>query len=181
MDNVITQQILDWLKAKPENRSLEAGAELVLKLTGNVYMHRGIIIRKDFKLVEYQLKKYLPIRLQEVTHAQVQKMLKKAEQINQERGLDGLTKKSDPDKTEKQQSGRRADHSELPQEIQALYKENLDIMRQMQRVHLKIRELSIGEKPCKDCDLYPFVKELIDLDTQYHLNWKTYDEYGRDK
>ena len=77
------------------------------------------------------------------------------------------------------QVGKRADHDMLPLEVQALYVENLDILRRMREVHLRLRTMTEKMKDgemCPDSDRYPFLKELIELDKKYHSNWETYDK-----
>ena len=180
MDTKLTQRIQDWLEAKPTDRSLDEGAELVLKLTGNQFMHRSILVRKDFKMIEYQLKKYLPQRLQQVTHEEVEQMKVQAAKIAEEHHLDTIRKsaKTPPEEWKK---GKREDHDSLPEDIQARNAENLNILHQMRECHLQARKIAQSKKPCTDCDIYPFVKELIELDKRYHANWQAYDEYGREE
>ena len=77
--------------------------------------------------------------------------------------------------------GKRADHDQLPEEIQARYVENLDLLRRMREVHLKLRSLSTEQVSCPDSERYPFLKELIALDKQLHENWNIYDHYVVDE
>lgn len=178
MDIKLTQRIQDWLEAAPADRSIEEGAEIVLKLTGNRFMCQNILGRKDYKMVEYQLRKYLPQRLQQVTHKEVEQMKKQAAKIAEEHHLDTIRKsaKTTPEEWKK---GKREDHDSLPEDIQALYAENLTILHRMRECHLQARKIALADKPCADCDIYPFVKELIELDKRLHSNWQAYDEYGR--
>lgn len=180
MDIKLTQRIQDWLEAAPADRSIEEGAEIVLKLTGNRFMCQNILVRKDYKMVEYQLRKYLPQRLQQVTHEEVEQMKKAAAKIAEEHHLDTIRKsaKTLPDDWKK---GKREDHDSLPEEVQALYAENLTLLHRMRECHLQARKIALIDKPCADCDIYPFVKELIELDKRLHSNWQTYDEYGREE
>jgi hypothetical protein len=73
--------------------------------------------------------------------------------------------------------GKRDDHDDLPDDIQALYVENLSIVQRMREVHLKLRSLSTEDSTCPDSERYPFLKELIDLDKRLHSNWEQYDHY----
>ena len=74
-------------------------------------------------------------------------------------------------------AGKRGDHDQLPDEIKALYVENLDIVHRMRELHLKLRTLSLDGATCPDSDRYPFLKEIITLDKRLHTNWDTYDHY----
>ena len=179
MDTKLTETIQTWLNAPTETRSLEEGAMLVLKLTGNRFMYQNIIARKDTKMIEYQLSKYLPIRLQKLTHEQVTEMKRQVAVIAETHHLD-TTRKPAKTLADEWKKGKRADHDSLPDTIQALYSENLNLLHRMRECHLQVRKIALSDKPCTDCDIYPFVKELIDLDKRYHANWQTYDEYGRE-
>lgn len=180
MDTKLTQDMQDWLEAAPEKRSLDKGAMLVLKLTGNRFMYQNILARKDAKMIEYQLGKHLPRRLQQVTHEQVKEMKRQAAVIAETHHLDA-PRKSAKTIAEEWRKGKRADHDSLPEDIQALYVENLNILHRMRECHLQVRKVALADKPCSDCDIYPFVRELIQLDKRYHANWKRYDEYGREE
>ena len=74
-------------------------------------------------------------------------------------------------------AGKRADHDSLPEDIQALYVENLDIVHRMRELHLKLRTLSLENATCPDSERYPFLKEIISLDKRLHANWDAYDHY----
>ena len=174
MDNNFTKQIQDWLNATEHD--YEQGAMMLLKLTGNQIMYRNLMARKSRKneeFIEYQLKKRLSFRLRQVTHEQVEQMQKQVDGIVVKRNLE----KSQTAPTSEFKAGKRADHDELPDEIQALYVENLSIVQKMRELHLKLRSLSLENAPCPDSERYPFLKELISLDKKLHSNWEVYDHY----
>ena len=96
--------------------------------------------------------------------------------------VDGIVVKRNLEKTNTTptsefKTGKRADHDELPDEVQALYVENLSIVQKMRELHLKLRSLSLDSAPCPDSERYPFLKELIALDKKLHSNWEIYDHY----
>ena len=74
-------------------------------------------------------------------------------------------------------AGKRPDHDDLPEEIQALYVENLDIVHRMRELHLKLRTLSLDNATCPDSERYPFLKEIINLDKKRVANWDIYDHF----
>ena len=47
----------------------------------------------------------------------------------------------------------------------------------MRRLHMQLQLLSVENSTCPDSERYPFLKELIDLDKQYHANWEQYDHF----
>lgn len=164
-------KVKEWLDANPDERDLAAGALLVLQLTNNRIMYQNFMRRpKQYaSRIEYELKKKYNFYLQQLTHEQVLEMGKQVEVISKEHNL--------PSEHEEFKKGKRADHDALPVEIQALYAQNLSIMQQMRRCHTQLQLLSVEHSTCQDSERYPFLKELIDLDKQYHANWEQYDHY----
>ena len=164
-------KVKEWLDANPDERDLAAGALLVLQLTNNRIMYQNFMRRpKQYaSRIEYELKKKYNFYLQQLTHEQVAEMGKQVEVIAKEHNL--------PNEHEEFKKGKRADHDALPVEIQALYAQNLSIMQQMRRCHTQLQLLSVEHSTCPDSERYPFLKELIDLDKQYHANWEQYDHF----
>ena len=176
MDNNFTKQVQDWLNTPSAERDYEQGAMLLLKLNGNQIMYRNLTMRRTKngeEFIEYQLKKRLTFRLKQVTHEQVEQMQKQVDGIVVKRNLE----KQESKPTSEFKTGKRADHDELPDEIQALYVENLSIVQKMRELHLKLRSLSLENVTCPDSERYPFLKELISLDKKLHSNWEAYDHY----
>lgn len=177
-----TSKLQSWLE-QPKERDLEEGALLLLQLTNNKIMYRNITrnIASHADYIEFMIKRYLNYRLQNITHEQVELMQKKVDLISATHSLES-TEQQSGDKlsssSSEWKSGKRADHDTLPSEIQALYVENASIMKRMRELHLKLRTLSGAEATCPDSDRYPFLKEIISLDKQYHNNWKLYDSYS---
>ena len=174
MDAKFTQQIQDWMNTPAEQRDYAQGALLLLRLTGNQIMYRNLMAnpKRNAQFIEYQLQKRLNFRLQKLTHEQVEQMQRQVDVIVKKRL--SLTESNPAADFRK---GKRADHDELPDEIQALYVENLGIVQKMRELHLKLRSLSLDSAPCPDSERYPFLKELIALDKRLHSNWETYDHY----
>ena len=174
MDEKFTQQIQDWLNAPAEQRDYTQGALLLLRLTGNQIMYRNLMAnpKRNAQFIEYQLQKRLNFRLQKLTHEQVEAMQQQVNVIVKKR----LSLKEDNPAADFRK-GKRADHEELPDEIQALYIENLGIVQKMRELHLKLRSLSLENAPCPDSERYPFLKELIALDKRLHANWEAYDHF----
>ncbi|MBR6431632.1 MAG: hypothetical protein IKS64_02170, partial [Muribaculaceae bacterium] len=156
-------------------RDYAEGAMLLLQLTGNQIMYRNLMAnpKRNAQFIEYQLKKRLSFRLQQITHEQVEAMQAQVDKIVVNRNLE--VKQEKP--VNEFKAGKRADHDELPDEIQALYVENLSIVQKMRELHLKLRSLSLANATCPDSERYPFLKELIALDKRLHSNWEQYDHY----
>jgi len=167
----VIQKVKAYLEAEPEKRDLAEGALLVLQLTNNRIMYQNFMRRPNHyaSRIEYELQKKYNFYLQQLTHEQVLEMGKQVQSIAKEHNL--------PNEHEEFKKGKRADHDALPVEIQALYAQNLSIMQQMRRCHTQLQLLSVEHSTCPDSERYPFLKELIDLDKQYHANWEQYDHF----
>ena len=167
----IIEKVKAYLEAAPEERDLAEGALLVLQLTNNRIMYQNFMRRPNHyaSRIEYELQKKYNFYLQQLTHEQVLEMGKQVQTIAKEHNL--------ADEHEGFKKGKRADHDALPLEIQALYAQNMSIMQQMRRLHTQLQLLSVEHSTCPDSERYPFLKELIALDKQYHANWQAYDHY----
>lgn len=178
LDEKFTKRIQDWLESPAESRNLEEGAMLLLQLTGNKIQYRNIMSSpaRWARHIEYELQKRLNVRLQQVTHEQVEAMAVKVEKI----ANDHLSLQ-DTNPASEFKAGKRGDHDRLPDEIQALYVENLGIVQRMRALHAELRVLTNRPGTCPDSDRYPFLKELIELDTRLHENWAKYDGYDVSK
>ena len=174
LDNKFTELIQKWLETPTDERDYSVGALYLLKLSGNQIMYRNIMANPTSKaeFIEYNIRKYYNFRMQALTHYQVEEMQKQVDVIAQEHFS---LEKENPAKDFKK--GKREDHDSLPDEIQALYVENLSIVQRMREVHLKLRSLSADNATCPDSERYPFLKELIELDKRLHSNWEQYDHF----
>lgn len=175
MDKTFTDKLQAWLNQSREDRDWDEGALMLLQLTGNKIMYRNLSVNPEGKanFIEGKLQQYLEFRLAELTHEQVKDMQHAVEEIVKEH----TEFKSDDNEAKNFKAGKRADHDTLPEEIQALYVENLDIVHRMRELHLKLRTMSTTDSTCADSDRYPFLKEFIKLDKKLHDNWNVYDHF----
>lgn len=183
MDNKLTQEVQAWLATDPQKRDLEKGAIYLLQLSGNRIMYHNLTVnlKRNADVIEYQLKKYVNFRLQKLTHEQVAQMQTEVDAIakRDKLAVPTKTKKQKSQAEEEFKKGKRTDHDSLPEEIQACYTSNLSILQKMRNLHTKLQLLSTENATCPDSERYPFLKELIALDKQYHDNWKKYDTFGK--
>lgn len=175
MDKEFTNKLQTWLSLPREDRDWDEGALMLLQLTGNKIMYRNLSVNPEGKanFIEGKLQQYLEFRLAELTHEQVKEMQHAVEEIVKEH----TELKSDDNEAKNFKAGKRADHDTLPEEIQALYVENLDLVHRMRELHLKLRTMSTTDSTCADSDRYPFLKEFIKLDKKLHDNWNVYDHF----
>ena len=175
MDHVFTQKLQAWLNLPREERDWEAGAMMLLQLSGNKIMYRNISVNPKGKaeFIEGKLQQYLKFRLAALTHEQVKEMEQQVETIMEKRSKF----EAEVNEAKNFKAGKRVDHDTLPEEIQALYVENLDLVHRMRELHLKLRTMSTSTAVCADSERYPFLKEFIFLDKKLHDNWDRYDHF----
>ena len=178
MDEKLTKRIQKWLETPEKERNIQEGATLLLKMNRNQVMYRNIIMfpKKYAAVLEKELQKRMNMRVQQVTHETVEQMrsqVGKMKQLQQDNPASEF------------KAGKRADHDQLPEEIQAAYADNLGILQRMRMLHNKLvlleEEAEKNQRICKDSDRYPFLKELIELDKTYRENWKKYDDFNLEK
>ena len=139
LDERFTQQLQAWLDTPSDSRDLATGAELLLRLNKNRWMHQLILKKRNFTKLEYELKKYLRIRLEGLTKREVvameQTVLPLAiESINA--GAPVIS--TDDEMPEGNYRGKRPDHDTLPQELQELYERSV-----MSREHDQFAVLTV--------------------------------------
>ena len=175
MDKQFTEQLQAWLALPRDERDWDAGALMLLQLSGNRIMYRNISVNPIGKaeFIEGKLQQYLDFRLAELTHEQVKEMQQQVADIVKKH----TEFKSEDNEAKSFKAGKRADHDSLPDEIKALYVENLDLVHRMRELHLKLRTMSTADSACADSDRYPFLKEFIKLDKKLHDNWNVYDHF----
>ena len=202
MDIKFTEKVQAWLDTPAEERDYDQGAIFLLQLSNNQIMYRNLSrnTKKNAQFIEYQIRKYMKFRLADLTHAQVVEMQKAVDKIVALRHLDreetpvnvaddtevtgedtgtvNAPESTNVNVSSEFKAGKRADHDSLPIEIQALYVENGNIIHKMRELHMRLRSLSVENATCPDSERYPFLKELIALDKQYHKNWQVYDSWS---
>lgn len=191
MDQKLTQRLADWLSLPADQRDTETGRMLVLQLLNNPILAANFqrFPKKFMPHVEYQLRKKLNLRIAGATHEDVTAMRKQVTTISHLRhltsplpGTDRMKPVNRVLKTDEFRKGKREDHNQLPEDIQALYTENASVLQQMRAIHERLviiqDKIDHGSKEfCPDSDIYPLVSEIIELDTKYRDNWNKYDEY----
>jgi hypothetical protein len=168
-------KVQKWLSVPQPQRDYEAGALMMLQITMNRIQYANVMRNLTAKsgVVDYELEKYAKAKAKAVEHAQVTEMRGKVSEIAHKRNLDGSKW------TTSKNRGKRVDHDSLPDDIKALYTENLSLLQAMREDHVQLRRLVNDEKvTCLDAEQYPFLKDIIEKDEQMHKNWQAYDNFG---
>lgn len=168
MDHKFTEKIRTWLNTPVNERSIEEGATMLLQLNRNRILHQNIIRRgvRMMPKLEYELKKHLRIRddgktLHEVV-AMEKVMMPAVEQL--------VTK------LEAEHAGKRADHDELPEEVQQLWDGNFE---RYTKIKALFEELKAMEK-MQPCDRYEKLKLLDEAEKAYREALSAYDSYVKE-
>ena len=170
----LTENLAEFLATPRESRDWNAGALLLLQLSNNPILYRNISLNPKGKadFIEGKLQQFLKARKEMENHEVVVAQQKEVDNIIAQRNE---FKETNPATDFK--AGKRADHDSLPENIQSLYVENLDIVHRMRELHLKLRLLSDTTKQVPDSERKPLLDEFISLDKKLHDNWNTYDHF----
>lgn len=177
MDNKFTQQISDWLNTPRTQRDINDGAMMLLRLNNNRFLYANILRRPDkfAEKLEYELRKHLRIRLDNMTMADVVRMeahvIPAAEKTLA--SPPAVISTDDELPEAKVARGRRDDHDRLPAAVQALWDNNLQLYKTIKNV---FEQLKTMEK-AQPCDRYEYVKILDEADKKYRANLERYDGF----
>lgn len=174
MDKNLTIKLQNFLNTPEEEKDWEEGAILLLQLTNNPIMYRNISLNPKGKaeFIEGKLRQFLKARLEIEQHEEVNVMQQQVNTI-----IEARTEFKENNPADDFKAGKRADHDRLPEDIQSLYAENLDITHRMRELHLRLRLLSEDTKLHSDAERKPLLDEFISLDKKLHDNWNTYDHF----
>lgn len=205
MDHQFTRQIQDWLNAKHDTESdIIKGADMLFRLNRNRFYHaRATRQPQAYRSnIEYELGKFLKIRLDHMTIEEVKQMntlvipeaqaiisegatvatteettgttAKTADSIEEESGNDDAElPSSEKDGVAVIRKGKRKDHAFLPEEVAALWDINAKRYKEIKSVFETLKAMEDKEP----CDRYEHLKILADLDKKYRADMLTYDSY----
>ena len=192
IDQKFTEELSKWLSTPRDERDVVAGAELLMRITGNRQFYATAIVRPHVvhDHVEYELKKHLAIR-QEGHNVETLRNLERellaecAEEFSKEASTaepveeqaaeeaDAYAVPAEGPVVSSPKRGRRADHDELPAEIQALYDDNATRYEQMRKVYQQLLTMSDAEP----CDRKEHIFQLDQLVKAWAAAWEAYDRY----
>lgn len=174
MDHKFTEQLKAYLDLPEEERSIEVGANLLLRLDLNKNRYNTFIRHSKIPIYRQSLfahlQKHLRIRLDGFTVEEVARMEPVA--VDAAKAVDKVAVVNEAGDVVGHK-GKRADHDQLPEMARLQYQENLAIMNKMRRLRT---ELDIKrQQGAMPCDLYELLKQLLSLDEQRLKNWADYD------
>ena len=192
IDQKFTEELSKWLSTPRDERDVVAGAELLMRITGNRQFYATAIVRPHVvhDHVEYELKKHLAIR-QEGHNVETLRNLERellaecAEEFSEEASTaepveeqaaeegDAYAVPREGPVVSSPKRGRRADHDALPAEIQALYDDNATRYEQMRKVYQQLLTTADAEP----CDRKEHIFQLDKLVKAWAAAWEAYDKY----
>ena len=174
LDEKFTKAIQAWLMQEQEQRSLEEGALLLLRINRNQRLYSNIIRKKDFQKLEYELNKHLKIRLEGLTREQVAAMERQALPLIKETlAQPAPVISADADYNQAEIAGRRPDHDTLPEPVRRLYDRNGELYFKMKSLFETLKTME-DQQPC---DRHELLVQLAEMDREYRENWNTYDAF----
>lgn len=204
MDHQFTRQMQEWLNSKHESDAeIIKGADMLFRLNRNRFYHvRATRQPQAYRTnIEYELNKFLKIRLDNMTIEEVRKMndivISEAQAIiaegeaenngeNQgksEKNGDSIEENASNDDAELPSSdsdgvavvrkGKRKDHDFLPKEVADLWDINAKRYKEIKSTFETLKAMEDKEP----CDRYEYLKILSDLDKKYRADMLTYDSY----
>lgn len=188
LDKEFTKAISVWLSTSREERDVVAGAELLLRLTGNRQFYATACVRPDVvhDHVEYELKKHLSIREAghntETLRALERGLLSELSTMEESAVVSGEDESSEDDAYVERagedvhvvRRGRRADHDELPEYIQQIVEDNSVRYEQMRVLYNRL----LSMQDAAPCDRKEDIFQLDKLHKEWGAAWKVYDHYG---
>ena len=178
MDDKLTEKIQAYLKMLPGERNVVEGATMLLSLNRNRIFFQNVL-RKPEKYAEkvaYELHKFLTIRLDRQTVADVVRMNEEVlPLVNQTLSEGRPVISADDDKPQDGTvvRGKRKDHDDLPDKIKALWDECATIWFRIKELFEQLK----GMNNSPACDRYEYLKQLDDADKRYRANMQAYDSF----
>ena len=181
LDKSLTNRLQQWLDTPPAERDLKEGATMMLQLNHNRALYNSAMQRpeKFAAKVEYELKKFLKIRLHDMSMAEVveleQDVMPRVEAlINASESIDEPVISTDEEKPEGTVAkGKRADHATLPPEIQALWDDN---GRRYHAISILFNELK-AMSDLEPCDRFAKLQVLDKTEKAYREALAKYDGF----
>lgn len=186
MDKEFTESLKRWLETPREERDVREGAELLLRINGNRHIYNLAMNRPEaaHDHVEYDLKKFLQIRLDGHTVESIREMerelLPKVRTLIPPPEEETESELSEDDTVEETpiapnvHRGRRPDHDELPEHVRAIYDRGGELYAKIRRTFTELQDL----EKAPPCDRYEKIKILEGLYEEYIAGWDEYDAYG---
>lgn len=175
LDPKVTADLQNWLNSS--DKDVMKGAELVLSVTRNRALYNSFLRRPDkfMAKVEYELRKHLNIRLHNMTVADVARLEKEVmPRVAETVANPPMVITTDDEFPEGHiATGKRADHDQLPPEIQDLWDSNGPRHAQITLLFNELKAMN----DLMPCDRFEKLHLLDVTEAKYRANLAKYDAY----
>lgn len=186
LDPKFTQELADWLNSDhSSDEKIREGAMLLLRTNRNKLLYQQIIRtpQRLLKKLEYEIGKHLVIRNDGLTLTEVETMTDKlmpkveaAKNAIPEGKVDVLPIVTPPDAGDNEPEvlvvkGKRPDHDNLPENIQAIWPANAERWKKIEELFELCKQL---EQPC---DRYEHLKVMKEAWYKYKEEMARYDDF----
>lgn len=191
-DPKVTEGMVAWLRSDhTDDESIRKGAELLLRVNRNRGLYERILRypKGGLKKLEYELQKHVNIRLQGYSFDDIQKLdqeiipeikkyVEKCEVVMQEAAAQNQqVNEADvmpigaADGNPLITTGKRPDHDQLPEEIQAIWAKNAERWKKIKETYYLLLTLNAP------CDRFEHLQLLKELWYKYRQDMCLYDDF----
>ncbi len=191
-DPKVTEGMVAWLRSDhTDDESIRKGAELLLRVNRNRGLYERILRypKGGLKKLEYELQKHLNIRLQGYSYDDIQKLdqeimpeirsyVEKCNEVIQEAATVNLKLNETEvmpigaaDGTPLIMTGKRPDHDQLPEEIQAIWAKNAERWKKIKETYNLLLTLNTP------CDRFEHLQLMKELWYKYRQDMCRYDDF----
>lgn len=191
-DPKVTEGMVAWLRSDhTDDESIRKGAELLLRVNRNRGLYERILRypKGGLKKLEYELQKHLNIRLQGYSYDDIQKLdqeimpeirsyVEKCNEVIQEAATVNLKLNETDvmpigaaDGTPLIMTGKRPDHDQLPEEIQAIWAKNAERWKKIKETYNLLLTLNTP------CDRFEHLQLMKELWYKYRQDMCRYDDF----
>jgi len=183
-DPKLTDDMVKWLSSEHESdEMILKGAVMLLRVNRNRGLYERIIRqpRRGLKKLEYELRKHVNMRLDGYTIEDVEKLdseiTPQIESAISSEKIDDDGETGDAPSGEETSNaatvitGKRPDHDQLPEEIQAIWVKNAERWHKIKETYNLLLTLNAP------CDRYEYLKLLKDAWYNYKADMARYDDF----
>jgi hypothetical protein len=149
-----------WLDTPANERDLQEGAMLMLKINRNRVLYQNAINRKMFDKIEYVLTKYMADKISKCDKETVKQIALQVDEVVT------INAKAE-------NKGMRTDHTDLAPEVQQIPNANSERYARVRALHERLKLLS--GKGYTPCDRMPYLAEMLSLSNEIRDAWDVYD------
>lgn len=183
-DPKLTDDMVKWLRSEHESdEMILKGAVMLLRVNRNRGLYERIVRqpKRGLKKLEYELRKHVNMRLDGYTIEDVEKLdseiTPQIESAISSEKIDDDGETGDAPSGEESSNaatvitGKRPDHDQLPEEIQAIWVKNAERWHKIKETYNLLLTLKAP------CDRYEYLKLLKDAWYNYKADMARYDDF----